>query len=90
LIVGASAQTKRLYHKENPLRLLDRFPLILALVLAFGLGLAPFVPEPHLVEKLRMLAAGTLMRPMDWLDLALHAAPWVLLMAKLIRMARAR
>jgi hypothetical protein len=77
-------------HKENPLRLLDRFPLTLAIVLALGLGLAPFVPEPHLVEKLRMLAAGTLVRPMDWLDLAMHAAPWVLLAAKLIRMAKAR
>lgn len=43
------------------------------------LGLAPFRPEPHLVEKLRMLATGTLHRPIDIFDLALHGGPLALL-----------
>jgi len=34
-----------------------------------------------------MLAAGTLSRPIDIFDLLLHAAPFALLVAKLIRMA---
>jgi hypothetical protein len=60
------------------------------LILALTLGLAPFVPEPHLWEKLKMLAAGTLSRPLDIFDLLWHAAPWLLLAAKLVRMATTR
>jgi len=68
---------------------LDRVPLAAAVLLALTLGLAPFTPEPHLVEKLRMLAQGTLRRPIDVLDLLLHGAPWVLLGLKLLQLARA-
>jgi len=45
------------------------------------LGLAPFVPEPHLVGKLRWVAGGAVgMGPMDWFDLVMHGAPWVWLL----------
>lgn len=67
---------------------LDPFPLPLLVVASLTLGLAPFTPEPHLVEKLRMLAAGQLARPLDIFDLLLHATPWVLLAMKLAREAR--
>ena len=69
---------------------LDRIPLILLIAAARLLGLAPFVPEPHLWEKLKMLAAGTLRRPIDIFDLVYHAAPIVLLVLKLVRMAQVR
>jgi len=49
---------------------------------ALALGLAPFVPEPHLVEKLRMLLAGELSRPIDIFDLFLHGTPLVVLLVK--------
>ncbi|WP_372726228.1 hypothetical protein [Novipirellula sp.] len=65
---------------------LDRIPLLLFLVAALTLGLAPFVPEPHLWEKLKMLSYGTLRRPIDIFDLFLHATPWLLLIAKVARM----
>ena len=64
---------------------LDRFPLGLLIAGALLLGLAPFMPEPHLWEKLKMLAAGTLTRPIDIFDLLLHASLPVLLALKLIR-----
>ena len=64
---------------------LDQIPLPVLVLLALTLGLAPFVPEPHIWEKLKMLFAGTLAKPIDIFDLALHAAPFVLLIAKLIR-----
>ncbi len=64
---------------------IDRQPLILFVIASLTLGLAPFVPEPHLLEKLRMLAAGELARPIDIFDLVMHAAPWVLLAFKLYR-----
>ena len=69
---------------------IDRLPLTLFVVAALTLGLAPFVPEPHLWEKLRMLANGELARPIDIFDLILHATPWLLLAIKIARTARSR
>ena len=69
---------------------LDHIPLWILVAVALTLGLAPFVPEPHLWEKLKMLAAGTLSRPIDIFDLLYHGAPWLLLVLKLVRMARRR
>jgi hypothetical protein len=69
---------------------LDQIPLHLLLLAALTLGLAPFFPEPHIWEKLKMLAAGTLTKPIDIFDLLLHAAPWLLLAAKLLRLALTR
>ena len=53
-------------------KLLDWLPLPLLVVLCLTLGLAPFVPEPPLLEKLKMLVAGELGDPMDIFDLLLH------------------
>jgi hypothetical protein len=64
---------------------LDKIPLNILVIAALLLGLAPFFPEPHIWEKLKMLAAGTLSRPIDIFDLLFHAAPFVLLLLKLLR-----
>ncbi len=64
---------------------LDRMPYTLLLPVALFLALAPFTPEPHLWEKLKMLAAGALVKPIDIFDLFLHGTPLVLLMLKLFR-----
>ncbi|MCB1735424.1 MAG: RND transporter [Gammaproteobacteria bacterium] len=69
------------------MNLIDRFPLPSLLISALLLGSAPFVPEPHLVEKLRMLVDGTLSRPLDIFDLFLHASLPTLLIIRLARMA---
>jgi len=61
---------------------LDRITWPMAVMMALLLGLAPFMPEPHIWEKLKMLAAGDLTRPMDMFDLVMHGAPWLLLGAK--------
>ena len=66
---------------------LDKIPLSVAVIAALALGLAPFFPEPHIWEKLKMLFAGMLTRPVDIFDFALHVAPWAVLLAKLARMA---
>jgi len=55
----------------------------LLVVVCLTLGLAPFTPEPHLLEKLRMLTEGELTRPIDIFDLVLHGTPWILLVLKL-------
>lgn len=71
-------------------RFLDELPLSLVVVMALSIGLAPFLPEPHIWEKLKMLAAGELRRGIDLFDLCLHGAPWLLLMAKVGRMVVSR
>ena len=51
------------------------------LIACLTLGLAPFVPEPHLLGKLRWVAGGAIgMKPLDWFDLAYHGFPFVLLL----------
>ncbi len=67
-------------------RFLDGIPWSALLIAALLLGLAPFSPEPHLREKLRLLAAGRLQRGIDIFDLFFHAAPAVLLALKLARL----
>ncbi len=71
----------------SALKWIDSLPLVLLAVAALTLGLAPFTPEPHLLEKLRMLVQGELARPIDIFDLLLHGTPWVLLLLKLLRLA---
>ena len=62
----------------------DRIPWIVLILLCLTLGIAPFRPEPHIWEKLRMLAGGTLTRPIDVLDLLMHAAPFAVLALKAV------
>ena len=69
---------------------IDRLPIPILLLAALTLGLAPFVPEPHIWEKLKLLAAGDLVRPIDIFDLLLHATPWVLLAVRIVRLGRSR
>ena len=67
------------------LRWLDAFPLAILILLALWMGVAPLKPEPHLVEKFRMLGNGTLIRPLDIFDLAFHCLPMVALVVRLYR-----
>jgi hypothetical protein len=62
---------------------LDSIPYTVIVPLAVVLALAPFTPEPHLWEKLKMLFAGTLARPIDIFDLFLHGTPLLILLLKL-------
>jgi hypothetical protein len=64
---------------------LDRIPLHMIALPAMLLALAPFVPEPHLWQKLKMLAAGELHRPLDIFDLIMHGSGLILLGIKLVR-----
>ena len=60
------------------------------LVVSLTLGLAPFVPEPHIWEKLKWILAGAEgMRLIDWLDFVMHGTPWVLLAITLLRKIKA-
>ncbi len=64
---------------------IDKLPVKPLLVVAVFFALAPFKPEPHLFEKLRMLSEGVLTRPIDIFDLFMHSFPLILLAIRLIR-----
>lgn len=64
---------------------IDRMPLSMLVMGSVMLGLAPFYPEPHLIEKLGMLFQGTLSKPLDIFDLFMHGSLPVLLLIRLYR-----
>ncbi len=64
---------------------LDTIPYSLLIPIAILMALLPFQPEPHLLEKLKMLANGELNQPIDMFDLFWHSLPTLLLALKLYR-----
>ena len=65
------------------MKLLNNWKLIILLCLT--LGLAPFLPEPHIVGKIKWISGGAVgMKPMDWFDTLLHGFPFILLFRLLI------
>lgn len=62
--------------------LLQKIPTTTLAFIAIWLAIVPFNP-PHLVEKIQMLFAGTLVKPIDIFDLFMHGTPLVLLVLKL-------
>ncbi len=66
----------------KPLKTIS-WPMVI--ILCLTLGLAPYIPEPHVWQKLQMLLAGTLSKPVDIFDFVLHGVPWLLLVLKAVR-----
>ncbi len=57
----------------------------IVLLLCLTIGLAPFVPEPHILGKLKWIMGGAAgMQPMDWFDVLLHGFPFILLIRLLL------
>ena len=67
------------------LKYLDEMNYGLLILFAVLMLLAPFQPQPHLVEKWQMFRAGTLRRAIDIFDVFFHLAPTILLLVKVIR-----
>jgi len=66
----------------KPLKTIS-WPVVI--ILCLTLGLAPYTPEPHVWQKLQMLLAGSLSKPVDIFDFVLHGVPWLLLVLKAVR-----
>lgn len=59
-----------------------RFGLLSSLTL----GLAPFVPEPHIWGKIKWLAGGgDGMQAADYFDVLLHGTPWLILIIGIVQ-----
>lgn len=69
------------------LKAINRIPLAPLAVIAVFMLFAPFSPEPHLLEKSRMLINGELNKGIDIFDLFWHSI-WVILL--LLRLVSAR
>jgi len=63
-------------------QLLNKIPTAQLAIIAIMFALIPFKP-PHLVEKILMLFAGELVKPIDIFDLFMHGTPLALLVLKL-------
>ncbi|MCU7941001.1 MAG: RND transporter [gamma proteobacterium symbiont of Bathyaustriella thionipta] len=65
------------------IRFLNNLSFPMLIIMAVLLGTAPIGAEPHLIEKINMLLAGTLAAPLDIFDLVFHSLPFILLAIKL-------
>jgi hypothetical protein len=72
------------------MRWIDRIPLALLIFLAVWMAIAPVNPEPHLVEKSRMLIQGELTKPLDIFDILYHLAPMLLLSIRAWRLLKGK
>ena len=61
---------------------IDKIPYRMLIPIALVMLMAPFVPMPHVLEKLIMLKEGRLVRPVDIFDLVYHLIPLAILIIK--------
>ena len=64
--------------------LVAKLPWSMIILFCLTLGLAPFFPIPHMWEKLKMFSSGTLVRQNRLVRFIMHAAPWILLLIKIV------
>lgn len=77
--------------KQTTRRLNENRKFLFPIMLALGVGLAPFFPEPHIWGKLKWLWGGAVgMQPKDYFDLFFHGIPWVVLAFLLVKLMRTR
>ena len=69
---------------------LKRIPYSVLIGISVLMALLPFQPEPHLLEKARMLLQGSLSKPIDIFDLFWHSLPMFLLVTKYILERKSR
>ncbi len=67
---------------QNMQNYINQLPWIIVVILCLTLGLAPYSPQPHLVEKLILLTDGQLNNPVDIFDFLMHLSPFILLILK--------
>mgnify|MGYP001565939891 CR=1 FL=1 len=62
---------------QNPI--VKRYAVVILACLT--IGLAPYVPEPHIWGKLRWIIGGAEgMQSVDWWDTVQHGLPWMILL----------
>ena len=69
---------------QNIQNYINQVPWVVVVLLSITLGLAPYTPQPHIIEKLILLTNGELNRPVDIFDFLMHLSPFILLTLKVI------
>lgn len=69
---------------------IQKIPLVWLVLIAGWLAIAPVQPEPHLLEKWRLLLNGELSRPIDWFDWLFHTLPLLVLCWRVVLALRSR
>lgn len=64
------------------INMIRKMPWLILIAGSLTLGLAPFVPQPHLFEKIQMLFNGNLTNIVDIFDLVMHGIFPLLLILK--------
>jgi hypothetical protein len=64
--------------------LLEKVSYYHLFLFALMLGLAPFFPIPHSIEKINMLINGELKKMIDIFDLIFHTSPLFIIIIKFI------
>ena len=59
-------------------------PYPILILMSIFMILAPFQPEPHLLQKFDLLMAGNLTKPLDMFDVLWHLLPVGLLITKFV------
>lgn len=67
------------------LKIIDNLPFGPVMFLGTVFTLMPFVPEPHLWQKIMMITNGLYMAPIDWFDICVHGGAALLVAFKLTR-----
>ncbi len=62
---------------------LEEIPYLILIAASVLMAMLPMQPEPHLVEKMRMLQAGELNKLIDIFDVLWHSFPAILLLLKM-------
>ena len=70
------------------LKYIYRIPLGPLVIITLVMAFAPFSPEPHLLEKSRMLVQGELSKAIDIFDLFWHSFLIVILVIRLLRLKK--
>lgn len=63
---------------------ISKSTILLTIIACLTIGLAPFTPQPHVWGKIEWIAGGARgMKWLDYADLLMHGAPWVILIVLL-------
>jgi len=66
-------------------KILDKLAYGPTVFLGLVFFMMPFYPEPHLVEKAKILMDGAVMEPRDWVDIVLHSTAGLVALTKFLR-----
>ncbi len=70
------------------MKYIDSLPFSTLIIMAFMLAILPYPMQdmPHSLEKIQMLLAGSLTKPLDIFDLIMHTGLLFILLIKTIRL----